>query len=57
MDPEKLNKRSWGRGRKKRERGREPNRKRLLKTENKLRVDWGVEGEVGEREEGEGDGY
>ena len=41
VDPEKLNRRPWGRGRKKR--GRE-NHKRLLKTENKLRVDGWWEG-------------
>ena len=35
--------------RKKKERGREANHKRLLKTENKLRVDGGWEGvEVGD---------
>ena len=46
VDPEKLNRRPWGRGRKKkvREGGREANHKRLLKTENKLRVDGGVGG-------------
>ena len=44
MDPEKLNRRPWGRRRKKKVRGREPNHKRLLKTENKLRVDGGWEG-------------
>ena len=48
MDPEKLNKRLWGRGRKKKKvRQGEPNHKRLLKTENKLRVD-GVGREGGE---------
>ena len=43
MDPEKLNRRLWGRGRgkKKLQRGNEANHKRLLKTENKLRVDGG----------------
>ena len=46
MDPEKLNREPWERGRKKkvREGGREANYKRLLKTENKLRVDRGVGG-------------
>ena len=44
VDPEKLNRRPCGRGRKKKVRGREPNRKRLLKTKNKLRVDGGWEG-------------
>ena len=52
MDPEKLTRRPWGRGRKKKQRGREPNHKRLLKTENKLRVDWG-----GGRERRVGDGH
>ena len=49
VEPEKLNRRPWGRGRKKRSsRGREPNHKRLFKTENKLRVDGGwEEGESG----------
>ena len=48
MDPEKLNRRPWGRGRKKK-RGKEANHKRLLKTENKLRVDGGWEaGRVGD---------
>ena len=47
MDPEKLNRRPWGKGRKKKKkkkRGRKPNHKRLLKTEDKLRVDGGWEG-------------
>ena len=44
VDPEKLNRRPWGRGRRKKKRGREANHKRLLKTENKLRVDGGWEG-------------
>ena len=53
MDPEKLNRRPWGRGRKnktkKRLEKREPKHKRLLKTENKLRVDGGgQEGRVGD---------
>ena len=40
VDLEELNRRPWGRGReKKKYRGREPNHKRLLKTENKLRVE------------------
>ena len=43
MDLEKLNRRPWGRGRKKKL-GREANHKRLLKTENKLRVDGVWEG-------------
>ena len=49
VEAEKLNRRPWGRGRKeKKQRGREQNHKRLLKTENKLRVDgrWEAE-EVG----------
>ena len=38
-----------GGGEGKKQRGREPNHKRLLKTENKLRVDGGVrEGNVGD---------
>ena len=48
MGPEKLNTRPWGRGRgktnKKLQRGKEENHKRLLKTDNKLRVDGGWEG-------------
>ena len=51
MDPEKLNRRPWGRERgKKLQRGREANHKRLLNTENKLRVDGedGGEGKVGD---------
>ena len=45
MDLEKLNRRPWGRRRgKKLQRRREANHKRLLKTENKLRVDEGWEG-------------
>ena len=45
MDLEKLNRRPWGRRReKKKKRGREANHNRLLKTENKLRVDGGVGG-------------
>ena len=47
MDLEKLNRRPWGRGRGKKKLGREPNHKRLLKTENNLRVD-GWEGGVGD---------
>ena len=48
MDPEKLNRRLWGRGREKKvtER-REANHQRLLKTENNMRVDVGWEGEEG----------
>ena len=42
--PEKLNKRPCGRGRGKKVRGREGNHNRLLKTENKLRVDGEWEG-------------
>ena len=45
MDLEKLNKRPWGKERGKnsyKQRGREANHKRLLNTENKLRVDGGV---------------
>ena len=42
MDLEKLNRRPWGRARgKKLQRGREASHKRLLNTENKLRVDRG----------------
>ena len=44
MDPEKLNRRPWGRGREEKKLGREANHKRLLKTENKLRVDGGWKG-------------
>ena len=53
MDPEKLNRNPWGRGRKKRKKKkrleweREPKHKRLLKTENKLRVDGGWDGREG----------
>ena len=54
MDPEKLNRNPWGRGRTKKkkkkkrgESGREPKHKRLLKTENKLRVEGGWEGGEG----------
>ena len=48
MDLEKRNRRPWERGRgKKLQRGREANHKRLLNTENKLRVD---EGSTGKRE-------
>ena len=44
MDPEKLNRRPRGRGRgeKKLQRGKVANHKRLLNTENKLRVDEGM---------------
>ena len=44
VELEKLNRRPWGKGRGKnsfRQTGREANPKRLLNTENKLRVDWG----------------
>ena len=44
MDLEKPNRRLWGEGRGKNcseQRGREANHKRLLNTENKLKVDWG----------------
>ena len=52
MDLEKLNRRPWGRGREKESwTGREPKHKRLLKTENKLRVDGGG------RERKVGDGH
>ena len=48
MDLEKLNRRPWGKGRGKnsyKQRGREANCKRLLNTENKLRVvGWGERG-------------
>ena len=47
MDPERLNRRPEGRGRgeEKLQRGKEASHKRLLNTENKLRVDgvWGEE--------------
>ena len=44
VDLEKLNRRPWGRGRRKNklQRGREANHKRLLNTEIRLRVDGGV---------------
>ena len=45
VDLEKLNRRPWGKGRGKnsyKQRGREANHKRLLNTENKLRVDDGM---------------
>ena len=49
MDPEKLNRRPWGARRGKKKLDMEGGSfKRLLKTENKLRVDGGV----GERESG-----
>ena len=53
MDAEKLNRRPWGRGKgsakKKLQRGKEANHKRLLDTENKLRVDGsGRKGKVGD---------
>ena len=50
MDLEKLNSRTWGKGRRKKKvtnRGRKTNHKRLLNTENKLRIDGGVVGERG----------
>ena len=49
MDPEKLNRRPAGRGRgkKKLQRGKEANHKRLLKNEKKLNID-GREGKVGD---------
>ena len=52
VDPDKLNRNPWGRGRRKKKKRleweREPKYKRLLKTENKLRVDGGWErGESG----------
>ena len=49
-DPEKLNRRPWGRrrGQKKLQRGKDTNHKRLFNTENKLRVDVGSgRGKVG----------
>ena len=51
MDPEKLNRRPWGRGRKKKKKrevteGGSQNI-RDLKTENKLRFDGGLEGGEG----------
>ena len=48
MDPEKLNIRPWGKGRGKRKLGREANHKRLLKAENKQRVDGGWEMDIKE---------
>ena len=45
VEPEKLNGRPWGRGRGKIVTEREANHKRLLNTENKLRVD-GREGKM-----------
>ena len=48
MELEKLNRRPWGNGRGKnsfKQRRREVNHKRLLNTENKLRVDEGLRGE------------
>ena len=50
MDLEKLNRRPWrGEGEKKLQRGMDANHKRLLRTENKLRVDGGGgEGKVGD---------
>ena len=54
MELEKLNRRPWGKGRVKnsfKQRGRQTH-KRLLNTENKLRVDGGGRGE-----EEMGDGY
>ena len=48
MDLEKLNRRPWERGREKKVIEREGGKhKRLLKTENKLRVDGRWEGEEG----------
>ena len=50
MDLEKLDKRPWGKGKGKnsyKQKGREVNHKRLLKTENKLRVDVGWAGGEG----------
>ena len=44
MDPEKLNRRSWGRGKEKKVREGRRQTIRDLKTENKLRVDGGSEG-------------
>ena len=44
VDPEKLNRRPWGRERgEKLQRGKKANHKRLLNTENKLGVDGGRE--------------
>ena len=57
MDLDKLNRRPCGKGRgkKKLQRGREANHKRLLDTENKLSVDGGGgEGKVGD---GHGGGH
>ena len=48
MELEKLNRRPWGKGWEKdsyKQTGTEANHKRLLNTENKLRVDGGGEGE------------
>ena len=48
VDPEKVNRNPWGTGRgKKVTEKNEANHKRLLKTENKLRVDGGWEGGEG----------
>ena len=49
MDPEKLNRRPLGKGsgKKNLQTGKEANNKRLLKTENKLKVDGGVGGGSG----------
>ena len=44
VEPEKLNGRPWGRGRGKIVTEREANHKRLLNTENELRVDGGGTG-------------
>ena len=47
VELEKLDRRPWGKERRKnsyKQRGREANHKRLLNTENKLRVDWGRQG-------------
>ena len=55
MDLEELTRRPWGKGRRKnsyKQRGREGNHKRLLNTENKLRVDGG-----GGEERKVGDGH
>ena len=50
VDLEKLNRNPWGEGKEKKRgySGREAKHKRLLKTENKLRVDVAREGEVGD---------
>ena len=55
VDPEKLNRRTWGKGRGKnsyKQGGREANHKRLLNAENKRTVDGGGEGKMGDEHRG-----